>query len=177
MKPILSRMADTVGDGSGTIFATGNYSGNPTQFKVTAQPDEQIFIERMIVGLEASDFSRSDFYGDTNALSVGITIYVTDDNGDIQYYLTDPDAPIKTNAQWAHYCYDYARFNTDKQSGTEAAAVRWTFAKSGVPVELLPGWSLCLLLQDNMGATLSDQHFLMQGYFEQPTIGTEDGHA
>jgi hypothetical protein len=174
---LISQMADTVGDGSGTIFATGNYSGNPTEFKFTAQPAQHVFIERMIVGLEAADFARSDYYGDAAALSVGISLYVTDDNGDIQYYLTDVDAPIKTNAQWAHYCYDFQRFNTDLPTGTEAAAVRWTFAKTGQPVELLPGWSLCILLQDNMAATLDDQHFLLQGYYEQPRIGDEDGHA
>ena len=177
---LLSRNADTVGDGSGTKNAIGNYAGDPTPFMIRAQPGEHLIINRMIVGAEGNSFSNADLYGSGPELTVGISLYVTDDNGDILYYLTDEDTPIKQNGGWAHYCYDYARFGTAFPQGNDLGAVRWTFARTGQPVELLPGWSINVLLEDDMRTVttgLVEHNFLMQGHFLVPKIGKDDGHA
>ena len=177
---LLSRLADTVGDGTGTKSATGDYDGDPTIFKIRAKPTEQIIIYRMLVHMEAASFANSDQYGSGPALANGIALYVADNDGVIQYYLTDPSHPVTANGEWAHQCYDYAHFDTQFGAGSEYAAVRWTFAKSGKPVELLPGWSICVLCEDDLTLGtrgLVEHQFMMQGYYEQPRIGDEEGHA
>ena len=183
---ILSRFADSVGGYGSTNDtghqALGDYSGDPTAFQIRAAADEYIHIERMIVGLEAANFDRGDYYG-AAALTNGISIYVTDNNGTILYYLTDVHKPVRQVTDWSHYCYDYAVYPNAGPQGQENAAVRWTFAKSGTPLELLPGWSVNVLCHDNFGvggAVLTDHHFLFQGFFHLPTIGsgaTGQGHA
>ena len=173
------RLADTDGDGSGTKNAIGNYAGSPTVFKVQAQSGEHIIIQRLIMGMTGDSFANADEYGSGPALTVGIHLYVTDNRGVIQYYLTDEDHPVKSNGHWAHMCYDYTRFNTAFPNGDEYAAVRWTFGKSGKPVELLPGWSLNILLQDDFRTVttgLKENHFNLQGHYLQPRIGSDAGH-
>ena len=177
---LLFRLADTVGDGSGTKQALGNYAGSPTVFKLTAQPGEHIAVHRMIMEMVATSFANSDQYGTGAALTNGISMYVTDMLGVIQYYLTDEDHPIKANAEWGHQCFDYQHFDTQFGAGAEYAAARWTFSKSGQPVELLPGWSINVLLEDDLREVtsgLTEHGFFMNGYFLQPTIGDDDGHS
>ena len=118
-------------------------------------------------------------YADGPALTNGIDVYVTDSLGAIQYYLSDEVTNIKTNADWAQLCYDFAIF-TGFAVGNDFATVRWTWAKSGKEVELLPGWGVHFLLQDDMRpvtTTLVKHHFLVQGWYHLPTIGADAGHA
>lgn len=172
---LLFRDADTDGDGTGTKNAIGNYAGSPTEFKVTAQPNEYLSIERVLVGLSDAGTFDSGGYGNGLALTNGISAYVTDNLGTIVYYLTDEDNPIKTNGDWAHTCYDLTVHAFG--SGDQYMAVRWTFARAGQPIELLPGWSVNFLLEDSM-IHLTGQYFQLQGYHKYGTRGaTDTGHA
>ena len=176
MKKILSRSADTAGTGAETALATGNYAAAPTEFKVTAQANERIFVHRMIVSLVDGAIVNADVYAGAGVLTNGIKVYVTDRLGAIQYSLTDPAHAIKDVGGWAHYCHDLTIW-AGLGAGDDHATVRWTFAKSGVPVELLPGWSLNVLCQDNLSA-LTEHRFLMQGYFDANTsLSGDAGHA
>lgn len=175
---ILSRFADTVGDGSGTINAIGDYSGTPTIFKVEAGT-EHIDIARMVISYEAATLNSTAQYGSGAALTNGIDVFVQDADGNIIYYLTDENHNIKRNPDWPELCFDFNLY-TGFASGDDFVVVRWTFARSGVPVELLPGWALCVLLQDNMttgGALLTHQHFLVQGRFRDLGSQASGVHA
>jgi hypothetical protein len=178
---ILSRFAETVGDGSGGQNAIGNYTNGgvtplgATEFKLTAQSNEHISIERMIVSIVDGAITNADAYAGAGVLSNGIKLYVTDSLGATQYNLTDPDIPVTTVGDWAHYCHDLTIW-AGLAGGDDHATVRWTFARSGKPVVLLPGWSINVLCQDSF-ATLTKHRFLLQGYWLQPTIGADEGHA
>lgn len=176
------RLADTVGDGSGTKQALGDYSSDPTAFRVRAQPGEHLVIERMILELVCADFDDSGLYGTGPKLTNGIVLYVTDNDGTILYYLTDEDYPVSTNAEWAHQCFDFEIFDNRLPTGDEYAAARWTFAKTGKPVELLPGWSLNVLCQDDLRTVttgLTEHGFNMHGWYIAPGLrgATDVGHA
>lgn len=173
---IISRFADTVGDGTGTLQATGNYAGDPTEFKLRAKATEHLSIERMIVTVEDAGLNNYDVYGGAGVLTNGISVYVTDNDGTLLYYLTDPDAPVKTLGGWAHYCFD--AHILDATAGDDHFVSRWTFARSGTPVELLPGWSVNVLCEDSFVA-LTEHKFLMQGHRLSPGLrgSTDVGHA
>ena len=178
---ILSRFADTTGDGTGTENAIGNYTDGgvsplgATEFKVTAGNNEHISISRMIVSVVDGAITNADSYAGAGTLSNGVRVYVTDVLGTILYQLTDPDHAITTVGAWAHYCHDLTIW-AGLAGGDDHATVRWTFARSGVPVMLEPGWSLNILCQDSFAA-LTTHRFLVQGYYRQPTIGSDEGHA
>lgn len=174
------RLADTVGDGSGTKQALGNYASTPTEFKVTAGANEHIAITRMIVHMKAPDFANSDEYGSGPALTNGIHLYVTDVQGSILYRLTDISEPVQANGEWPQTCYDFENFDTKFGAGNEYAAARWTFAKSGQPAVLEPGWSINVLCQDDFRTVttgLLTHSFKMQGHWLWPRIGSDEGHA
>lgn len=59
---------------------------------------------------------------------------------------------------------------TDFSSGDDFFVVRWTFANSGNPLVLRPGYSLRVNLNDNLSA-LTAQHFQVQGYRRQLVNG------
>ena len=180
---LISRLADVDGDGTGEDSGVGDFSTVSRLLQVTAAPGEHISINRMIVGFQGGTIANGAVYGSGSALTNGIMVYVTDANASVQYDLTDLSHPIKANGHWAHYCYDYAVYGSDLPTGDDFAAARWTFGKTGQLVELLPGWSFNVLLQDDFRTAttgLTVHQFLVQGFYQQPRIGdgaTGQGHA
>ena len=154
------QMADTVGDGSGTINAVGDYSSASAEFKVQCGAHEHIQCHRVIVLIEDAGPMSADDYGGISALTNGVECYVKDRAGAINYRMTDTNFPIKSNLQWSAYCHDVKEINFG--SGNDAVSVRWTFAKSGGPVSLKPGWSLNFLCQDNFSGIVTHL-FQVQG--------------
>jgi hypothetical protein len=172
---LLLRKADTVGDGSGSKAANGNYAVTPRILKIRAQPDEVIEIQRLIFSIVDGTINNYDVYAGAGLLTNGVVMYVTDNLGNIQYNLTDPDDPITNIGEWGHNCFD-ALVKPSQTSGQDHFVSRWTFARSGQPVQLLPGWSINVLLQDDFTA-LTEHNFLFHGYYLQPGIGNAAGHA
>ena len=148
------RYLDTVGDGSGTKVATGDYS-TPDEFLISAGTDT-LKIERMIVYIEDGAATAYNKYGAMNALTNGIRIRVKNSSGTFIADLDD-GLPIKTNGQWGRLCYDSTIL------GGNSVTVRWTFAKAGQPLTLWPGDSLVVTLSDSMTG-LTDHTFRVQGY-------------
>ena len=173
---LLSRFADETGDGTGNVNATGNYAGDPTPFRIVAQPGEVFDVHRLIVSVQSAAITNADVYADAGLLAVGISMYVTDADGTIQYNLIDPQHLVVSIAGWAHYCFDFNIW-AGLAGGDDHCASRWSFDKFGPHgAQLLPGWSLNVLCEDNMAA-LTEHHFLMQGHWHIPQIGTDVGHA
>ena len=167
---IISRALDTVGDGSGTKNAVGDYSGGVEEFMIAPAAGEVFLIQRMIVSYKASASPawQSTLYGQNIPLTNGVEVE-SQNSGGVNYTLTDPDHPILSNADWAGYCYDFTLFSFG--SGPDQAAIRWTFAKSGSQVRLdgAHGDKLVVKLNDDFSGSgadsgLTDQHFVVQGW-------------
>ena len=165
---IISRALDTVGDGSGTKNAVGNYSGGAEEFFIAPAAGEIFIIERMLVSYKAAKNWQSTLYGKDTPLTNGIKCDMQDASGTV-FTLIDPDLPILSNADWAAYCYDFTLFSFG--TGDDQAAIRWTFAKSGKSVRLdgAHGDKLAVTLEDDFSGSgsdsgLTDHHFVVQGY-------------
>ena len=78
----LYRYLDTVGDGTGTKIATGNYSVMADDFKISPGATERFEIHRMVVFIEEDARMSLEEYG---GMGVALT------NG----------IPVKTNGGWS----------------------------------------------------------------------------
>lgn len=166
------RYLDTVGDGSGTKNAIGNYSATEEIFFIQP-PGNQVFrIVRMIVliGGKASQV-KTDNYGSLAALSTGVVVRTNGDGGILD--LTD-GVPVKTNAAWGGLCYDSEIYSSTSNTDTYNR-VRWTFERAGYPVRLDGSLNqrLEVVLNDDFTAPASDaltsHYFMVQGYIEGTT--------
>jgi hypothetical protein len=156
-------------DGAGATFdIIADYSGANTElFQLTAASDEVLSVARILFSMQDATINSTDVFGGlATALTNGINLYVTDNTGAIKYYLAgeQPTLNIKTNAGLFAVCYDVT-IETGFAQGLDSLHGRWTFAKYGAPVVLLPGWSLCLQAQDNF--TGLDRHvWVCEGIFK-----------
>ena len=172
MNKLFTRFVDSVGDETGDLDLIGNYSGSPTIFKMTAQPGEHLWVARCMVSMRAGTIGQITGYGGGPALTLGMAVFVTDAAGTLQYYLTSTRESIKTNAGYGAVSYD-GKVIPGFASGDDVFHCRWTFAKYGAHkdfegVELLPGWSICVLGQDDLSVGTSGllRHiFIMEGHF------------
>lgn len=155
-----TRYLDTVGDGSGTKNANGNYSGAAEEFLLI--PTKTMHVGRILISYEDTTSMQAQEYGNFGvALTNGIEVETRDDNDSVFSDLTD-GIPIKTNAQWAQLCYD-----VDVKSwgaGNELLVVRWTFERYGTttPVTLEPGHKLVVKLNDDFTGLIT-QYFIAEG--------------
>lgn len=155
-----SRFADTIGDGSGTREAIGDYSVVAQNFLFT--PPENTFYEvsRMIVQIEDNGNFAADIYGSGTALVNGIQLAKLNSNGDIMVDYMDT-INVTTNAQWAELCYDIDLSSFG--AGNNFLDIRWTFLASGAPIKL-HNESLALILNDDFSFLVSHT-FNLQGNF------------
>jgi hypothetical protein len=160
MGTIVSRFADTVGDGTGSKNANGNYATTAETFYLEAGANEVVNIARMLVTVEDSTGMDATKYGNNITLTNGISVHCEGPDAVKMFDLTDPDVPIKTNAEWGMYCHD-ASLKT-WGSGNDLLLVRWTFERSGTPVQLHPGDKLIITLNDNFTGLVAHR-FLLQG--------------
>ena len=148
---ILCQFLDTNGDGSGSIEMTGDYSMTADDFYVEAQAGEVLSIyEMLITVVDNANFTAAG-YGGAAALTNGIHLSVHDDTGAEVLLLTP--RYVKANYHWAAECYDAEL--VEFGAGDNAYIVRWTFARSGSPIVLEPGWSLRAELHDSFTALVS----------------------
>jgi len=162
-KKMISRYADTVGNGTGTTNFNGDYSGAEEQAILAAGGKEDYVISRLIVSVEDTSSMQAQEYGNlAAALGTGIEVkHFASDGTTVLNDLTD-GVPIKTNAQWGALCYD-ADVKT-WGAGNEMLLVRWTFAKAGqAGIHLDEGQSLRVLLNDDLRGLLSHR-FMFQGF-------------
>lgn len=160
---MLYRFLDTVGDGSGDTNATGDYS-TPEEFLITAPTGYEYVLHRMIVKIQdAATGFVAESYGGLGELTNGMLLRVHDAEDAVVLDLT-AGVPVQSNVHWARYCYDATLDGFG--SGDDFFLIRWTFANSGNPLVLPPGYSLRLLLRDNLTG-LNGHRFHIQGYRRQ----------
>ena len=160
----LYRFADTVGDGSGTKNIIADYS-TPTPFMVKP-PATQIYrLERMIIHIEDDAQVTAEKYGGLAALTNGLKIRVMNSDGVVLDLLNG--LTIKSNGHFGKYCYDVNIL--DFAVGNKMVSSRWTFSKSGRPLDVsgYGGEFLEILAQDDFQG-LIDNSFQVQGYIVTP---------
>ena len=146
-------------ENSGSIQATGNYSGAVTDFTYTATTSPT-YISRMIILISASGGFTPDEYGDLSALTNGVKTFV-ERNGTREYL--HPQFPITTNKDWAGLCFDTSRESWN--GGDDILRIRWTFSKAGAFIRLNKDDLIGVELNDNFSTgTLTRHSFCIQGY-------------
>ena len=156
------RMADTVGDGTGTKNAIGDLSADDgVPFYLKAASDESLSVARILVLIEDGGPLNADNYGGlAGPLTHGINIYRTDSAGTKIADITDPDTPVVSNMTWSIYSYDVTNINFG--SGNDGVTVRWTFAKSGDELTLDAYEAIVIDIDDNLTG-LVRHYFQFQG--------------
>ena len=162
-KPIISRLLDIVGDGSGSTVGVGDFSVTPRSLKITPPAGKIYRISRLVVKIKDNGSIDAAKYGNGQTLTTGIIVKETDLGGD-KNALTGQQN-ILTNADWGLYCFD-----TDVKpwgTGDEYLFVRWTFSKSGQFIRLVGdnSESLEIVLNDDFSG-LTEHSFTIQGYEE-----------
>lgn len=160
MPQLITHLADTVGDGTGTTNAIGDYDTTPTKFMF--KPNRTCAIYRVIVAITDAAARNGDRYGDlAGGLPNGVRLYVEGANG-IEYELTG--FPVKTNSDWKAHCHDMELPGTT--GGNDTITVRWTFAKHGAPVRLEGGRGqfISVSLTDDMTGLIAHT-FLFEGHY------------
>jgi hypothetical protein len=117
----------------------------------------------MITQIVDTGQPTSDEYGSLSELVNGLSVETADSNGAI--VVLSGQRTIKSNHDWAARCFDMTL--TNFTSGNDFVEVRWTFAKSGVPLRLRGDNNerLRVVLNDTLTG-LVHHTFLAQGYIE-----------
>ncbi len=159
-----SMYADTVGDGSGTFEAVGNYAGASVDFKFSPPAGSIFRVARLIVFVEDAGAMDSGFYGNGLVLANGIKFYI-ERNSSKEFPTTTNQAPVKTNGDLAALCHDleYRAWG----AGNTFLTARWTYTKFGQYIRLIgdSGDSIGVILNDDFTG-LVKHRFCIQGYYE-----------
>lgn len=126
----LIRFADTVGDGSGSIDATGDYSVTPATLKIVP-PSNMIFVcQRFSIIIADAKAMDSGGYGSNgaNPLTNGCSFQLVR-NGEVAIDFTNGEN-IKTNGEWAMYMdtidlYDFGSGDVYFVGHFDEAALQW----------------------------------------------------
>ena len=172
-KTHLFRFLDTVGNGSGTKDATGNYSdagSGSTDFLIAPTGTQVFVLERMIVHIKDTSGIDADKYGNNITLTNGITVTYNDTSGEVVDLLDGVN--IFSNGDWARQCYDANLITWG--SGNDIVSIRWTFSRAGIPLVLKgdEGDDLTVTLNDDFSGLL-EHRFQVQGY-STPAVGYRD---
>jgi hypothetical protein len=161
IEEMLFRYLDTVGDGSGTKTATGNYSSTPTNFliKPPASGGLTFAIHSLIIQIEDGAVFDSGTYGNLAALTNGIQLYVANVSGVSVMDLLD-GAPIKTNGQWERVAFE-ARLNPYSAVPGNLMNIRWDFTQTSSPLAIPPGWSFVARMSDDLSGLTGHSFFVM----------------
>ena len=164
-KNLITRVLDTVGDGTGTIEATGNYSAAVEEFFIQPAATEVIRLSRLLISVEDSGNFDAAKYGNGITLSNGIKVICYNGETDTESSHTG-QLSVMHNADWGSYCYD-----VDVKTwgiGNEVLLARWTFQKSGQYLRLRGsvGDKFIIRLEDDF-TDLVEHKFIVQGYYEE----------
>ncbi len=148
---------DTVGNGTGSSDGAVDASGADVVLKYV--PTKGVKIHRMLVFIRDSGAIQAERYGAiSNGLTNGILMIATDGTESVDLM---GGLPVKSNADWSRNCYDMQPLTFG--SGDNFVNVRWTFAKSGIPLIMEAGDSLEVTLQDDLSG-LVEHRFKIEGY-------------
>jgi hypothetical protein len=121
-----THILDTVGDGTGTKNANGDYSSTPGTFILKPPPDRVFGVHQMLVFVRDTAI-KSDGYGAiVGGLANGIIVQIVNDN-EVMDDLTN-GTPVKTTAGWARFCEEVIAPEWDPGSAPKFMGGRWALA-------------------------------------------------
>lgn len=97
------RHLDTIGDGTGTKNAVGDYSSTATDFKLRPAGGTVFVVERVVILLGDSATFVNDGYGAAAALTNGILVEKYDHGGSSVITSIHDGLAVKTNFDWARF--------------------------------------------------------------------------
>lgn len=162
---LLNRFLDTVGNGTGTKNANGDYSLVEGIFRIDPPAGQVYHIRRMLVEVHDSAIANADDYGNiAGGLTNGVNLEIRDGSGTLHDFMDG--IPVVRNSDWGHFCYDGTR-RPSTGGGAETLNIRWSFDKAGQEVRLDGnlGEFLCVDLNDDLQG-LIEHRFMVQGWVE-----------
>jgi len=159
------RFLDLVGDGTGTVSHTDDFSSTEEFFQVDPPAQGFFAIHLMMILIRSSGKMSGDKYGDQPELTNGITIATIDLDDNIIIDLTDGQ-PIKSNGAWAGQAHDATMldFGAGSPAGDQFLRVRWKFLDAGQPIFISQGERFAVRLNDDFSGLVS-QTAQVQGFF------------
>jgi len=145
-------------------------SGSPAYFSFG--PDNSgvsvIRVSQITIEMEVAAGFTSSYYGDmTSSLISGSELQIMAGSGSSWTTVQNltPDAPIKSNIDWARYCDDIKFFTT--LDGNQFMIGKWSFITAGVPLRLdaAASESLVLVVRDDL-SSLTSHKIAVQGIIE-----------
>jgi hypothetical protein len=156
---LVYRYLDTVGDGSGTKSATGNYSSGATFFRINVPHNYFYSISTLIVHVEDASALGSDDYGNiSNGLTNGILIGVYDASNNLVVCLCDGVA-IKANSDFNKVAYDVV-IDSYTVEADHVLNAQYDFRKSGSALFLPAEYSLRVRLNDDLSGLVEHTFFV-----------------
>ena len=165
-KKLISQFLDLDGDGTGTINATGDFSGGADIFYIQPPAGDIYRISDLILSIEdGNDTMRWNYYGGIGSeLTNGIRVRIQDTGGTIVDL--DGGEAIKSNADWGSHC---GEINLRVEAiGNDFLNARWSFGESGQHIRLDGDNSerLEVVVNDDFSDLVS-QYFKVNGYIEK----------
>jgi hypothetical protein len=160
---IFVRVLDTVGDGSGTENAIGNYSDaglGETDFLIKPPTGVLFEVSRILFSIRDGVGASAEKYGSTTALTNGVKILIYR-GATLMRDLTN-GTPIKTNTHFTRYTHDVMLHEWG--AGDEVLSVSWSMHGSDEHIHLDGNRDdkLVIRLNDDM-SDLVEQYFSVQG--------------
>jgi len=156
--PIFRQM-DTVGDGSGTKNAIGNYAAAAQTFKLTCPIGKAYTINSLMIHVSGpTNFALTGYGSIAGGLANGLTLQISIGGAIVELNATEP---IKSNDDWAHVSADVNHLTF--VGGGDSLAIPFKISDFGVPVVLSGGDFIQITLHDDF-STLTSHHFIVHGY-------------
>jgi hypothetical protein len=156
---------DTNGDGTGTIDATGDYSGAADDFFYTVPSEAYIQIIGLSVLIrDGAKFELGGYGASALALSNGIEVIIYDAAQDEEVVIAG-GLPITTNTDWLGICAsaEIVAVTGGGGGGNETAwAVKLHCGTEKHPLILEPGDKMIIRVSDSF-IHLDDHKFFIQG--------------
>lgn len=162
----LYQFLDTIGDGTGTVNAIGDYSSAAADFFIQPPVGQRYVIHRMLINITASGVVDSGFYGDGLVLTNGIQV-LTARSDDTVTCILSGQLPILTNSDWGQRCFDAPRRAWG--AGNEYIPIRWTFSKGGRPIVLENQAKLIVRLNDDFTGAGPGTPLVLHTFFADGT--------
>jgi len=155
----LFQALDTVGDGSGTTNATGNYAAVATGFKMVCPSGKGHTITQLMIHIAGpTNFALTGYGSIAGGVTNGVVIQFS--LGGVLMSL-NAGMPFKSNDDWAHASADVNHLTF--VGGGDSLVIPFKIADFGIPLVLAAGDFIQVLLNDDFTG-LTSQHFIAHGY-------------
>lgn len=168
---LICRYLDTVGDGTGTKNATGDYTiatGTPTDFFIAPAVGTRYLIRQLAIVVADNANFTSTTYGGGTALATGYAIEHQTDDATVLTDFTN-GVPVRTNGSLIHFGELSLPASTDWDAGASQTlrAVldfgAWSGDNSGLILNGTSNERLTIPFTNDDCSALTGHYFIVQG--------------